>query len=458
MSGYYPGSPSYNAAHPEYQPPPEDTGGTPTTQNWKPPFTWVPDPNMTPDQLRQLPGYQIARAAEFNDADSLMFAAAMYSNQDSVITQANYYMEHQQYWLDAHPGYQQGKDNGLWSSPADYNVQRNQYWNVWHSAHPGSSQTFDPNDKDFATWFGTASTSGWRPDVAAQHIPGVSGHNVNNYGSTASDDFFKSWGFSDAEIAIMRAVYAGTDNDPDHVDLANFGSYVYGNADNYAHQGHGHDRAYAYNQYKNYSPVSAPPAPSSQPDYTGDQIAAEARAEAARKDRINTAAGRLQQGYDPSVSSLFTPDELKNAAIWDAGGEWGDGKASKLLQLASPLNQMFQTFYGRPITRAELDQYYASGATPETVSHEFSARGYQTANTPDVQYYTGAFGDTGAYTPDQVYQMGMQQAGGQTQFGQALQLKFNQAVQRAQVAFQGTLAHLERSNRFQGNTPPDIGA
>lgn len=272
-----------------------------------------------------------------------------------------------------------------------------------------------------------------------------------------------------------------------------------------------------------------------------NQAEAEARQEAQRKQRIEDAATRIEAGYDPSIRVLFTPDELHNAAIWEAGGEWGDAKAAKEIALASPVNQYFQHFYGRAPTRAEIDQYYASGATPEYINQTLDSMGIQRAfptsltslftpdeikaysdekagihtpdgkriadlvdlamslnpiynqyqnraitrqeleghlnmgdtpqkvagtfggqafigaNKQDIQYYQGAFGE-GQLSQQQLDQLGQNEAGYTTPQGALLQSKFEKAMERARVAFSGTLAHMERSNRFGQQQLPDLGA
>lgn len=127
---------------------------------------------------------------------------------------------------------------------------------------------------------------------------------------------------------------------------------------------------------------------------------------------------------DP-LKALFTPDELKALTDEQAGIDTALGQ--QILQkanLAVGVGQLYQAFYGRSMTRAELDTITAQGLDPAAVARNFATQSNLNAMNPAV---------AGLFTPDELQQMAVQAAGGVTQHGQALTDMAQLAAQLNQV-------------------------
>ena len=109
-------------------------------------------------------------------------------------------------------------------------------------------------------------------------------------------------------------------------------------------------------------------------------------------------------------------------------------------QYVNQLNQLSQQFYGRDITSQDITNYLRAGYSPTHVGQLFQGHAIAQANGPDWQYLSGAFGDTGRLSNDQIETLGQEGAGLDTALGLKLQNVIQKASQRAQQVFSGTLA------------------
>lgn len=143
---------------------------------------------------------------------------------------------------------------------------------------------------------------------------------------------------------------------------------------------------------------------------------------------------------DP-LKVLFTPDELKAMTDEQAGIDTALGQSIlKKANLAVSVGQLYQSFYGRPITRAELDTLTAQGLDASAVARQFATEGNLNAMNPAIR---------GLFTPDELHEMALQAAGGETQHGQALTEMALLAAQLNQVylTYHGTAVSRDELNQ-----------
>lgn len=124
-------------------------------------------------------------------------------------------------------------------------------------------------------------------------------------------------------------------------------------------------------------------------------------------------------------------------ALGFIGTELGAERQYK--QMYNAYNATYQQYQGRHMTWDEAYRLFASGAQPDFVAHQFAGAAYVSANKPDIQYYSGAFG-TGPLNQQQLDAYGQEQTGYDTPLGQKLASQFQTAVQRFERVFAGTLA------------------
>lgn len=163
---------------------------------------------------------------------------------------------------------------------------------------------------------------------------------------------------------------------------------------------------------------------------------------------------------DPAIKDLFTPAEIQEIALEAAGGTTQDGKAlTDQANLATQLNSIYHQYTGAGVSRDEVTAAYQAGTSATTVAQQFAGKAFTDANGPDIQQTSGAFGDTGALTPDQLTALGQEQAGLDTPLGQAVTTAYQKAQQRLAGVFKGTLAHPALSAlTSQAQKTPDVGA
>lgn len=168
---------------------------------------------------------------------------------------------------------------------------------------------------------------------------------------------------------------------------------------------------------------------------------------------------------NPAIKDLFTPDEIKQVAIEEAGGTTQNGLQLKnLMDLATQLNPLYHQYTGAGVSRAEVEQTLASGYSPTQVGQQLSGTAWEKANEGDIQLSAGAFADQGQFSADQLKALGFQEGGFDTQLGQQVLAAYQKAQQRMQGAFKGVLANPALSlttGRLAGqkaSQAPDIAA
>jgi hypothetical protein len=512
-------------------------GGTPPpvpTKFCKPP-PGIYDPKMTEEQLRGTPAYSRAVAWGASDTDALVVAAIILGDPQAGVENASAWLTNQPDWLVQHPGYQEGVKSGIWGNPASYS----QTVLAWKNL--GTSYGLTVTDAQIKEWGAKGYTTN---QVQAIFQTQTGGIQVTASGAQAPDSFYLGWGFSQAEIDTAKKVWSGQDNVPADLTLASQMNFIHDHVGELTHLGYTSRSQAVVAWQKDPSGVGL--------QYTiqdNTNAAANAGAgasEALAEARKQATATGIVRAFSPALQGIFSPAEIQAYANWQAGltvgNETGE-KISELVNLAGPTNQLFMHFYGRAVTRAQLEQYWASGATPDVINNELQSRGIQSAFSPDVQslfspdeiksysdqnagiqtqngqkmdalvrlavplnnlykqyygrnitrdelnqafaagdtpelasarlggqayinanqgdiqYYSGAFGQ-GQLSQGELTQLGYNKSGLGTPQGQALQAAFDKAVQRAQSAFSGVVAHLTRSGlaqQFPGSgLPPDV--
>lgn len=169
------------------------------------------------------------------------------------------------------------------------------------------------------------------------------------------------------------------------------------------------------------------------------------------------------QAMNPAVSALFTPDEIHQIALDQAGGVTPNGKQlGDLATLATQLNPLYHQYTGGGVSRDEVNGFYGSGKTVSQLAGEFQGNAYVQANKSDIQYVSGAFGD-GQLSDQDLQALGQQATGLDTPQGAKLLAARDRALQRFQTVFNGVLAHpsLQRTNGRLAETgapTPDLAA
>lgn len=106
-----------------------------------------------------------------------------------------------------------------------------------------------------------------------------------------------------------------------------------------------------------------------------------------------------------------------------------------------------------------LDTAAKNGWGADRVEREFAADAYVKANQADLQYVGGAF-DSGPYTQSELKSLGQQQVGVGNDLGAQLQTRVQQAFQKMNRLFEGTLAVSDMGQTAQQDRRrrPDVGA
>jgi hypothetical protein len=133
----------------------------------------------------------------------------------------------------------------------------------------------------------------------------------------------------------------------------------------------------------------------------------------------------FQGNISDPLKGIFTQQELQAYSDEQSGIDSALGqKVTAEANLYTQLSPMFQTFYGRAPTRAELDGFYANGTQPSQISQQLKASGYLDAINPVIK---------GLFTPDELQQMATEAAGGDTPQGKQLTDMANLATQLNEV-------------------------
>lgn len=138
---------------------------------------------------------------------------------------------------------------------------------------------------------------------------------------------------------------------------------------------------------------------------------------------------------DP-LKGLFTPDQLKAFADQQAGIDTALGQqVTKEANLATQVNLLYQNFYGRGVTKSELDTLTANGTDAQAVAQQFATQDNINGMNPAIK---------DLFTPAEIQQIALEAAGGTTQNGQQLTALANLATQLNPIAHQYTGAGISR--------------
>lgn len=160
-----------------------------------------------------------------------------------------------------------------------------------------------------------------------------------------------------------------------------------------------------------------------------------------------------QANFSDPLKALFTPDELKALADESAGIDTALGqKITAQANLYSQTKLMYQNFYGRDPTRADLDQLTANGTSPQEIAQQFAVTDNINAMNPAIK---------DLFTPDEIKQVATEMAGGTTQNGLQLKQLMDLALQLNPIYHQYTGAGVSRQeiedNLKSGLTPGQVG-
>lgn len=163
---------------------------------------------------------------------------------------------------------------------------------------------------------------------------------------------------------------------------------------------------------------------------------------------------------NPAVSHLFTPSEIHQIALDQAGGVTKNGQElAAQAKLAADLNPVYHQYAGHGVARSNVLTAYRNGWSADYIAKRFAGMAYANANKGDIQQTMGSYG-AGQLTPEQLRALGNEQAGIDTPLGQQLSLAYEKAQRRMQSVFRGTVA------RVNANLPasttarrsPDVAA
>lgn len=164
-------------------------------------------------------------------------------------------------------------------------------------------------------------------------------------------------------------------------------------------------------------------------------------------------AGAVLGNISDPLKGLFTADELKAYADEQAGIDTGLGQQiTQEANLAIGVNNMYQDFYGRGVTRTELDGLTSQGLDPAAVAQQFATTANINAMDPAI---------SSLFTPQEIQQIALQAAGGTTQNGLQLGNLAQLATQLNPLYHQYTGAGVSRDEVNQtftsGTTVTQIG-
>lgn len=103
-------------------------------------------------------------------------------------------------------------------------------------------------------------------------------------------------------------------------------------------------------------------------------------------------------------------------------------------------NQVYRQWTNTDITAGQFADYLKEGVDATTVGKRFQGDAYASTYGADWQYLSGAFGDDGRFSGDDVTTLGRQTADLGSQKGINLQALLTRAQERASRVFQGQLA------------------
>lgn len=161
---------------------------------------------------------------------------------------------------------------------------------------------------------------------------------------------------------------------------------------------------------------------------------------------------------NPAVSHLFTPQELKQAALQAAGGQTAQGeRLQNVMTLATQLNPIFHQYTGQGVSRQEVAQAYARGEDASRIEARLKGRAISGAYGRQEQQVLSTQGP-GLLNRNQLQVLGEQQAGYTTPMGYRLQAQLEKAQRRVQTVFQDRLGRATLQLPAGARQRPDVGA
>lgn len=129
----------------------------------------------------------------------------------------------------------------------------------------------------------------------------------------------------------------------------------------------------------------------------------------------------ILHNFSDPLRGLFTPDELQALSDEQAGIDSTLGqRISAQANLFAQVGTLYQNFYGRPVTRDDLNTLTQNGTSAQAVAQQF-------ATQENINSFDPAIKDL--FTPEEIRQMALDAAGGVTENGGSLQARANLAVQ-----------------------------
>ncbi len=120
------------------------------------------------------------------------------------------------------------------------------------------------------------------------------------------------------------------------------------------------------------------------------------------------------------------------------------------------LTQSSQQYLGRAVTTAEVTQALQAGVDPALYANRLQGNALAQTLGPQAQYEAGAFTSEGRLSSGELQAYGQEKAGIDTPLGQAITQRLQQAQQRMQGLFSGTLATPNLSLGPQGLFAPSL--
>lgn len=128
-----------------------------------------------------------------------------------------------------------------------------------------------------------------------------------------------------------------------------------------------------------------------------------------------------QANFSDPLQGLFSPDELTALANEESGIDTALGQHIQAeANLYSQVGTLYQNFYGRAPTRADLDNLTSAGTDAATVAQQFATSENINAMDPSI---------SSLFTPAEIQQIALDAAGGTTQNGAALTKEMTLASQ-----------------------------
>lgn len=147
-------------------------------------------------------------------------------------------------------------------------------------------------------------------------------------------------------------------------------------------------------------------------------------------------AAALKSNFSDPLKGLLNDDELTALANEQAGIDTALGQhVTAIANLATQVGTLYQNFYGRAVTRDDLEGLVSQGTDAATVAQQFATQENINGMDPAIK---------DLFTPDEIKQVALDAAGGISQNGVALKAQMDLASQLNSVYHQYTGAGVSR--------------